>query len=134
MSQSPTLRPLTGDTTEAVLAELPPLGLAFLYKHSYRCGISLTAREEVEAFAISRPDVPIYQLDVLAQRPLSQALAALLHVPHASPQVILLRDRVAVWSASHSRITVPALTAALADRPGGSTDRRASRTDRFRYP
>ena len=126
MSQSPTLHHLNGATTEAVLAELPPLGLAVLYKHSYRCGISLTARDAVQAFAMSRPDVPIYQVDVLAQRPLSQTLAALLHVPHASPQVILLRDRVAVWSASHSRITVTALAAALADQPGGSTDHCAS--------
>lgn len=126
MSPPVSFRLLTGATAEAGLAALPPTGLAILYKHSSRCGISLMAREEVELFAAARPDVPIFQLDVAAQRPLSQALAALLGVPHASPQVVLLRDQRSIWSASHFRITAAALRAAASGDPGESTGRRAS--------
>ena len=116
---------LTGATVEAVLAELPTTGLALLYKHSHRCGISLLAREELEAFGVNRPDVPIFQLDVLAQRQLSRTLSTLLGLPHASPQAILLRDRLPVWSATHSRITALALTAAAADNPETPSSDRA---------
>jgi bacillithiol system protein YtxJ len=117
---------LRGMTAEAVVGDLPSTGLAFLYKHSFRCGISLTAREEVEIFAADRPDIPVYQLDVIAQRPVSQGLAALLRVPHASPQLILLRDRAPIWTATHSRITSAAMTAAVSREPEESPDRRAS--------
>jgi bacillithiol system protein YtxJ len=117
---------LSGVTAEAVLGALPPSGLAFLYKHSFRCGISLTAREEVEAFTADRPDIPVYQLDVVAQRPVSQGLAALLRIPHASPQVILLRDQAPIWTATHSRITAAAMAAAVSGEPEASPDRRAS--------
>ena len=126
MSPSHSIRSLTGATAEAALAGLPPTGLVYLYKHSFRCGTSLIAREEVEAFAAARPDVPVFQLDVVAQRALSQALTTLLKVRHASPQVILLRNHQPVWSATHSRITAPALIAALADDPEESSGRRAS--------
>lgn len=126
MSSPVSIRPLTGATTQAVMAELPSMGPVFLYKHSFRCGTSLLAREEVEAFAAARPDVPVFQLDVLAQRSVSQALATLLDVRHASPQAILLRNHQPVWSATHSRITASALNAAVAGDPEESTGRRAS--------
>lgn len=126
MSPPLSFRLLSGATAEAGLAALPLTGLAILYKHSSRCGISLTAREEVEQFAAARPDVPIFQLDVGTQRPLSQALAALLNIPHASPQVVLLRDQRPIWTASHFRITAAALAAAVSGDPGESTGRRAS--------
>lgn len=126
MSPPDLIRPLTGATTEAVMAELPSTGLVLLYKHSFRCGTSLVAREEMEAFAAARPDVPVFQLDVLAQRSVSQALATLLRVRHASPQAILLRNHQPVWSATHSRITASALNAAVAGDPEESTGRRAS--------
>ncbi|MEO8633982.1 MAG: monothiol bacilliredoxin BrxC family protein [Gemmatimonadales bacterium] len=120
------IRKLTGATAEAALLHVPQTGFAILYKHSFRCGISLTSREELEIFAVARPDVPIFELDVVAQRSISQALATLLSVRHASPQVILLRDRLPIWSATHHRITASALTAAVADEPDESTGRRGS--------
>ncbi len=126
MNQPPSMRAVAGLGAEEILAALPAAGPALLYKHSFRCGISLTAREELEEFALARPDVPILQLDVMAQRPASQTLATLLRIPHASPQVILFRDRVPVWSATHSRITTAALLAAVGTDPGESTGRRAS--------
>ncbi len=78
--------------------------LALLYKHSPACGISSLAQEEVHLFSRTHPEVPVYQLDVIAERPLSLALADRLQVPHKSPQVILLRKGEAIWHTSHFKV------------------------------
>ncbi len=52
-------------------------------------------------------------LDLLAHRDLSAAIAAELGVQHQSPQVILVRNGQAVYSASHSAISPEAIAAAL---------------------
>lgn len=83
--------------------------MALLYKHSPRCGVSLVAAEEVESFARQEPGLPVYQLDVVRQRQLSQDLARTLRIDHASPQVILLRGGAPVWHTSHQRIRAPNL-------------------------
>jgi len=75
-------------------------------------------------------------VDVLAQRGLSQALAERLHVPHASPQLILLQEGRATWDTSHMGVTAGALDRALAKVDQGtssaghapSSDQRSSRS------
>ncbi len=102
--------PITADTATAWLKSLPEGELVLLYKHSPRCGVSLVAAEEVESFAREQPGLPVFQLDVVRQRPLSQELARLLRIDHASPQVILIRGGEPVWHTSHQRIRVQNLT------------------------
>jgi bacillithiol system protein YtxJ len=65
--------------------------------------------DEVEAFLAAHPNVKAYQVDVRAERPLSQQIAARTGVRHESPQVIILRHGAAVWSASHDEITAGAI-------------------------
>jgi bacillithiol system protein YtxJ len=65
--------------------------------------------DEVEAFLAAHPDVKAYLVDVRAERPLSQQIAARTGVRHESPQVIILRHGAAVWSASHDEITAGAI-------------------------
>ena len=101
---------ITAGTATAWLETLPEGEFTLLYKHSTRCGVSLVASEEVEAFAEQQPGLPVYQLDVLRQRELALDLARTLHVDHASPQVILLRGRHPVWHTSHQRIRTVSLT------------------------
>lgn len=84
-----------------------------LYKHSSRCGISTMALLEVRHFAATHPDVPVYQIDVVAQRPLARTIADRLSVKHASPQAILVRSGEATWHASHFGISADALQEAL---------------------
>ena len=100
---------ITADFATAWLETLPRGELALLYKHSPRCGTSLLAAEEVEAFALQEPELPIYRLDVVRQHALSTDLARTLGVPHASPQVILLRGADPVWHTSHQRIRAATL-------------------------
>jgi len=101
---------ITANTATAWLETLPEGEFALLYKHSPRCGTSLLAAEEVELFAQQQPELRVYQLDVIRQRALSQDLARMLRIDHASPQVILLRGAEPVWHTSHQRIRTPTLT------------------------
>ena len=92
-------------------AELLAKERAILYKHSPTCWISAMAQIAVQQFAIEHPDTPVYEVDVLRNRPLSRTLAETLAVPHESPQVIVLRHGEPVWTASHLDITTDELAA-----------------------
>jgi bacillithiol system protein YtxJ len=101
-------------SARAWLEALPADGLAFLFKHSPLCGTSALAHEEVERFAAAHPETPVYLVDVIGQRPLSQDLAAVLGVAHASPQIIFLRGPRPLWHTSHWRIRQDAMEAEVA--------------------
>lgn len=103
------LHPLTATDAGAWLSTLVAGELTLLYKHSPTCGISFEAADEVRSFAVGERRVRVYQLDVVRQRALSQALAQALAVTHHSPQVILLDGATPVWHTSHSRIRATAL-------------------------
>lgn len=65
--------------------------LAVLLKYSPTCPISAGALVEVQEFMRRRPGIPVFLVDVLSQRPLSQNIAASLGIRHESPQAIVLR-------------------------------------------
>jgi bacillithiol system protein YtxJ len=94
--------------------------LLVLYKHSPTCGLCDIAIAEVEAFAGANPDVPIWMIDVLSQRPLSRELESMLGVEHESPQVIILRNGTPVWNGSHRRVTKAKLEEAISALPAAS--------------
>ena len=83
--------------------------LAVVYKHSPYCGLSTMARFEVHYFAQGNPDVPVFVVDVIHERPLSQRIAALFDIEHESPQVILLRNGRPMFDASHRGVSAHAL-------------------------
>ena len=60
-------------------------------------------------FVRRRPEVPVYLVDVLGQRPLSQRIAAALSIRHESPQVIVLQAGKPLWHASHYDVTADTL-------------------------
>jgi bacillithiol system protein YtxJ len=64
---------------------------------------------EVSRFAAAHPDVPVCLVDVIRERSLAQSIAEALSVPHASPQVIVLRAGMPVWTASHRGIRAETL-------------------------
>ena len=80
-----------------------------LFKHDPPCSISLIALRE-----LSRLGGEIPTIDVARSHGLSMAVARQTEVRHESPQVIVLRDSRAVWSASHFAITADAVAEALA--------------------
>ena len=92
------MQPLTSPDAFDAALEKP---LAVVYKHSTRCPISVLAAEEVARFEEEHPDVPLYVVDVVADRSVSRHVAAALGVTHHSPQVIVVAQGRPAWHASH---------------------------------
>lgn len=107
-------RPLiNGDDFDAALTQAATRPLV-IFKHSTTCGISMQAYEEVDRFLEGTPSTAdVYLVDVHASRAVSNEIAARLHIRHASPQVLLIRDGTVRWHASHFRVTAEAMRAAL---------------------
>jgi|SRR5687767_12414101 len=91
-----------------------------LFKHSYSCGISAEALDELVGHLdatseASRPEGPLYAMvTVQTHRDVSNAVATRLGVRHETPQALLVRDGQVIWTASHFRVTAQAVAAALA--------------------
>ena len=80
-----------------------------IYKHSTSCPVSAVVVDEVRRFGESHPDWPVYLIRVIERRDLSETVSTRLVVPHASPQVLVIRDGRCVWHTSHYDITAQAL-------------------------
>lgn len=75
-----------------------------LFKHDTSCPISRAAYREMQQ---ATQDVAV--IDVAQAKELSDDIAARTGITHESPQVIVVRDGKAVWSASHYDITYAAV-------------------------
>lgn len=73
-----------------------------ILKHSNRCALSAMAKNRLSASVDER--LSYFIIDVIAQRPLSNALAAETSVRHESPQTFLFVDGVLIDSTSHLAI------------------------------
>jgi bacillithiol system protein YtxJ len=83
-----------------------------LFQHDPWCSISTAAHQALAALPW-----PVALINVARQPALSREIAERTGVRHASPQVLVLRDGVAVWSASHRAITAAAVAAVLQQQP-----------------
>ena len=79
-------------------------GYVFIYKHSTRCSVSLFAMKRLNLVEVNRQETWVY-LDVVAQRPLSLALAEELNVRHESPQLLLVANGKVLAHGSHHEVT-----------------------------
>lgn len=85
-----------------------------LFKHSYTCGVSAEALDEVRAHIAERTgDAQYAMVTVQTHRDVSNAIVARLGVRHETPQAIVVRAGRAVWSASHFRVSAAELQKAL---------------------
>jgi bacillithiol system protein YtxJ len=85
-----------------------------LFKHSYTCGVSAEALDELVAHLNDQPaDVQYAMVTVQTHRDVSNAVAKKLGVRHETPQALLIRDGRVVWSASHFRVTANAVVDAI---------------------
>ncbi len=78
--------------------------IAVLYKHSPTCSLSSMALDEITAFSTQHPHLPVFVVDVLAQRLLSNEIESTLGIRHESPQAFVFRDGAVVWHGSHRRV------------------------------
>ena len=84
-----------------------------IFKHSSQCDVSGQAYDEFHRFMKSAKDVTGAVLFVIEFRDVSDEIESTLGIQHKSPQVILVRDGKAQWTASHWSITAAALSQAL---------------------
>lgn len=83
-------------TTEPVL----------IFKHSTRCGISRMVIKQFEKkFTEDMKDLKVYYLDLLNYRSISDEVGYTFQVRHESPQLLIIKNGVAVANASHYDIT-----------------------------
>jgi bacillithiol system protein YtxJ len=110
----PALKLLSGlDDLERALAATDERPL-LLFKHSFTCGVSAEALDELVSHLNERElDASYAMVTVQTHREVSNAVARRLGVRHESPQALLIREGRVVWSASHFRVTAAAVAAAL---------------------
>lgn len=76
-----------------------------IYKHSTRCSLSMMVKEQLEEeWDLTTETVPVYYLDIIANKPLSNQVADFFQVPHQSPQVLLIQQGECAFHTSHLAI------------------------------
>jgi len=84
-----------------------------IFKHSPTCGISAQANEEVERLLEEGSvRLAVWVVGVIERRDVSNAVAARFGIRHESPQVLLLKDGVVAWHASHFHVNAAEIRAA----------------------
>ena len=77
-----------------------------IFKHSTRCGISnMVIKQFEKLFDESSKNLKVYYLDLLNYRNISDEVGYRFQVLHQSPQLLIIKNEVAVASASHYDIT-----------------------------
>ena len=77
-----------------------------IFKHSTRCSISSVAKNRLESSWDFNVELPIYYLDLIQYRNISNLIADKFNVQHESPQLLLIKDGVSIFNASHMSISV----------------------------
>lgn len=85
-----------------------------IFKHSTRCPISSMALSRVENKWNDDPKIPIYYLDLIKYREISNKIAETFDVEHQSPQVLLIKNGQCFYNTSHSSINVSDILEAIA--------------------
>lgn len=78
-----------------------------IFKHSTRCSISRFALKQFEnEYDLTEDEIDLYFLDLLNYRDISNEIANQFNVMHQSPQILVIKNGVAVYNASHDSINV----------------------------
>ncbi len=86
----------------------------FIFKHSTRCGISSMVIKRFEAlFGEEHQNLKVYYLDLLNYRDISDEVGYQFQVMHQSPQLVVIKNEVSVFNASHYDISQINLTVFL---------------------
>lgn len=82
-------------------------GYSIIFKHSTRCSISMMAKRRFEMDWEKFPaEIPLYFLDLIKHRDLSNQIATDFFVHHESPQLLLIKDGECVLDLSHGEVSV----------------------------
>ena len=75
------------------------------FKHSTRCGISrMVMNQFIDAYDLNINNLDLYYLDLLNYRDVSNEVGYTFQVMHESPQLLIVKNGLAVAHASHGAI------------------------------
>ena len=80
-----------------------------IFKHSTRCSISEVAKTRLKSFWDFNDDLPIYYLDLLSYREISNKIAEQFSIHHESPQILIIKNGECIYNASHMAISVKSI-------------------------
>jgi bacillithiol system protein YtxJ len=80
-----------------------------IFKHSTRCSVSRMVLKQFESEFDLEDQVTPYFLDLLEHRDVSNAIAEQFKVVHQSPQLLLIKNGMSEYDASHSAIEMAEL-------------------------
>ena len=106
---------LTESTQIAEIKELSKSKPVLIFKHSTRCSVSSMSLDRLLRNWKTEDGEKVvpYFLDLIAFRALSDQVEDEFGVPHESPQVILIRNGMAVYDNSHFGISYPEIMAQI---------------------
>lgn len=82
-------------------------GYSLIFKHSTRCSISMMVKKRFELDWDKLPgSLPLYFLDLIKYRDLSNQIASDFTVQHESPQMLVIKDGECVLDLSHGEVSV----------------------------
>jgi bacillithiol system protein YtxJ len=91
-------------------------GYSLIFKHSTRCSISMMAKRRFELDWEDLPaDMPLYFLDLIRYRDISNQVAQIFQVHHESPQLLLIKDGECILDQSHGAISVEEAVGEIGD-------------------
>lgn len=95
------------DTAEQLNGIKQNHGYSLIFKHSTRCSISMMAKRRFEMDWDKIPgEIPVYFLDLIKHREISNQIAGDFAVHHESPQLLLIKDGECILDQSHGEISV----------------------------
>jgi bacillithiol system protein YtxJ len=78
-----------------------------IFKHSTRCSISSVAKSRlVSSWDFDSEKLPLYYLDLISFRGISNLISEKFNIEHQSPQILVIKDGLCVYDASHMSISV----------------------------
>jgi len=103
--------PLNSLAQLSIIEEQSKTRTQVIFKHSTRCGISrMVMNQFVSAYDLDVKNIDLYYLDLLSYRDVSNEVGYKFQVIHQSPQILIIKNRLAVAHASHGAINDIALS------------------------
>ena len=96
--------PLTATDQLETIAEQSKNKTQLIFKHSTRCGISRMVMSQFESAYDLDINADLHYLDLLNYRDVSNEVGYKFQVMHQSPQLLVMRNGVAVAHESHGAI------------------------------
>lgn len=85
-----------------------------IFKHSTRCSISHAAWGKLQRqWLWDNSQLPIYYLDLLNHRPISNEIAQQFSIEHQSPQLLIIKNGKCIYHASHNGILASEIQEAI---------------------